>query len=168
MEGYLGIRKLHLNKKSNSLLANNFLKYLRSTFWDHVGSNCFEVNVHEYESKLDIPHRLSDAVSERSLEVIRTKNPNGIVLAHLSISSSRNKFDILTDHISGNADVMVISETKLEDSFPEIQFKIPGYSSTFRLNRDQNSGGIMVFVREDITAKFLSLRINPLKHFLLN
>ena len=32
MEGYLGIRKLHLNKKSNSLLANNFLKYLRSTF----------------------------------------------------------------------------------------------------------------------------------------
>ena len=50
----------------------------------------------------------------------------------------------------------VISEIKLDDSFPESQFKVPGYSSPFRLDRDQNSGGIMVFVREDITAKFLS------------
>ena len=32
MEEHLGIKKLHLNKKGNSLLANNFLKYLRSTF----------------------------------------------------------------------------------------------------------------------------------------
>ena len=97
--------------------------------------------------------------------MIRTKNPNRIVLAHLNINSLRNKFDILTDQVSGNIDVMVISETKLDDSFPESQFKIPQYSSPFRLDRDQNSGGIMVFVREDITAKFLSLRINPLKHF---
>ena len=68
----------------------------------------------------------------------------------------KNKFDILTNQITGNGDVMVISETKLDDSFPENQFKIPGYSSPFRLGRDQNGGGIMVFVREDITAKFLS------------
>ena len=32
MEEHLGIKKLHLNKIGNSLLANNFLKYLRSTF----------------------------------------------------------------------------------------------------------------------------------------
>ena len=32
MEEHLGIKKLHLNKKGNSLLANNFLKYLRSNF----------------------------------------------------------------------------------------------------------------------------------------
>ena len=161
MEEHLGIKKLHLNKKGNSLLANNFLKYLRSTFWDDIDSNCFEVNVHECESKLDIPDRLSDVVSERSLKVIRTKNPNRIVLSHLNINSLRNKFDILTDQISGNVDVMVISETKLDDSFPESQFKIPGYSSSFRLDRDQNSGGIMVFVREDITVKFLSFEDKP-------
>ena len=67
----------------------------------------------------------------------------------------RNKFDILTDQITGNVNVMVISETKLDDSFPESQFKIPGYSSPFRLDRDQNGGGIMVFFREDMTVKFL-------------
>ena len=113
-----------MNKKGNSLLANNFLKYLRSTFWDDIDSNCFEVNVHECESKLDIPDRLSDVVSERSLKVISKKNPNRIVLAHLNINSLRNKFDILTDQISGDVDVMVISETKLDYFFPESQFRI--------------------------------------------
>ena len=41
---------------------------------------------------------------------------------------------------------MVISETKLDDSFPESQLK----------NRVQNGEGIMVFARVDITAKLLS------------
>ena len=31
-EGHLGQKKLHLNKKGNSILANNFLKFLRSNF----------------------------------------------------------------------------------------------------------------------------------------
>ena len=168
MEEHLGVKKLHLNKKGNSLLANNFLKYLRSTFWDDIDSNCFEVNVHECESKLDIPDRLSDVVSERSLKVIRKKNPNRIVLAHLNINSLRNKFDILIDQITGNVDVMVISDTKLDDSFPESQFKIPGYSSIFRLDRDQNGGGIMVFVLEDITTTFLSFEDKPIEALLLN
>ena len=47
-----------------------------------------------------------------------------------------NKFDILTDQIPGNVDVMVISDAKLDDSFHETQFIIPGYSSLFRLDRD--------------------------------
>ena len=107
---------------------------MRSTFWDDIDSNCFEVNVHECESKLDIPNRLSDLVSERSLKAIRAKISNRIFLAHLNTNSLRNKFDILTDKISGNVDVMVISETKLDDFFPESQFKISGYSSPFRLD----------------------------------
>ena len=84
MAEHLGIKKLHLNKKGNSLLANNFLKYLRSTFWDDIDSNCFEVNVNECESKLNLPDRLSNVVSERSLKEIRTKNLNWVVLAHLN------------------------------------------------------------------------------------
>ena len=84
MEEHLGVKKLHLNKKGNSLLANNFLKYLRSTFWDDIDSNCFEVNVNECESKLNLPDRLSNVVSERSLKEIRTKNLNWVVLAHLN------------------------------------------------------------------------------------
>ena len=77
-------------------------------------------------------------LSERSLKETRSKNLNRIVLAHLNINSLRKKFNILTNQITGNVGVMVISETKLKDSFPASQFKIPEYSSPFRLDRDQN------------------------------
>ena len=85
--------------------------------------------------------------------------------AHLNINSLRNKFDLLTDQIKGNVDVLVISETKLDDSFPTGQFKIPGYASPFRLDRDENGGEIMVFVREDIPVKFLSSENKPIEAF---
>ena len=122
IEEHLGIKKLHLNKKCNSLLAN---KYMRSTFWDDIDSNCFEVNVDECESKHDIPDRLSDVASERSLKAIRTKNLNGIVLEQLNIYSLRNKFDILTDQISGNVDVIVISERKTRSFHTSFVFRHP-------------------------------------------
>ena len=63
----------------------------------------------------------------------------------------------------GNVDVLGISETKLDDSFPAGQFKIPGFASPFRL--DRNGGGIIVFVREDILVKYLSSEDKPIKAF---
>ena len=33
LEEHLGNRKLHLNKRGNSVLANNFMKYLRLSIW---------------------------------------------------------------------------------------------------------------------------------------
>ena len=106
-----------------------------------------------------------DVVVFKSLKDVRIKNLNRIVLAHLNINSLRNKFDLLIDQIKGNVDVLVISETKLDDSFPTGQFKILGYASPFRLDRDENGGGIMVFVREDIPVKFLSSENKPIEAF---
>ena len=50
----------------------------------------------------------------------------------------------------------MISETKLENTFPEGQFLIPGYSSPYRFDRNCRGGGIMLYVREDIPSKLLS------------
>ena len=107
----------------------------------------------EYESKLEQCDRLIDVASERSPTEIRIKSLNWIVI------KLRNKLDIVVDQMTGNVDVMVILETKLHDSFRESQFKVPGHSSPFRLDRGQNGGGIMVFVRDDITAKLYLSRI---------
>ena len=68
----------------------------------------------------------------------------------------RNKFDALMDQIKGNVHILVISESKLDESFPEGQFKIPGFTSPIRLDRNEFGGGIMVFVREDISSKVIS------------
>ena len=164
-EEHLGVKKLHLNKRGNSVLASNILKYLRSTFRNgHNDSNCLRIKSVEHISELS-ESNAGDVVVFKSLKDVRIKNLNRIVLPHLNINSLRNKFDLLTDQIKGNVDVLVISENKLDDSFPTGQFKIPGDASPFRLDRDENGDGSMVFVREDIPVKFLSSENKPIEAF---
>ena len=97
-----------------------------------------------------------DGYSFKSLKEIRLKNLNRIVLAHLSISSLKNTLDALVEQVSGNVDVLVLSETKTDESFPEGQLKIPGFCTPVRLDRDRFGGGILVYVQENIPAKLLS------------
>ena len=61
------------------------------------------------------------------------------------------KLEILI--ISGNIDILMVSETKLDNSFSVSQFLIDGYCPPFRLDRDNNGRRIMLFVREDIPCK---------------
>ena len=71
----------------------------------------------------------------------RAKNINKIVLATLNINSIRNKFSSLAEIVSNNIDVLVIQETKLDATFPEGQFLIPGFKKPFRRDRDKHGGG---------------------------
>ena len=136
-------------------MANNFLEFLRSNFWNnYTDSNCSSIHNVEFISELSEVN--AEDVSFKSLKDIRIKNLNRIVLAHLNINSLRNKFDLLADQIKGNVNVLAISDTKLDDSLPSGKFKIPSYASPFRLDRNQNGGVILIFVREDIPLKFLS------------
>ena len=68
----------------------------------------------------------------------------------------RNKSDAFVDQIKRNVDILVISETKLDESFPEDQFKIPGFTSPFRSDQNEFGGWIMIFVIEDIPSEVIS------------
>ena len=50
-------------------------------------------------------------------------------------------------------DIIMISETKIDESFPVSQFIIEGYSKPFRRDRNSNDGGILMYVRDDIPCK---------------
>ena len=47
-------------------------------------------------------------------------------------------------------------ETKLDDSFPAAQFTIPVFCTPYRLDRTINTGGIILYVREDIPSKSIT------------
>ena len=89
------------------------------------------------------------------LKHIRIKNIHRVVIGQININSLRNKFDFLSSLISGNIDILLITETKLDNSFPEAQFHIEGFASPYRLDRNANGGGILLYVREDISSKLL-------------
>ena len=55
--------------------------------------------------------------------------------------------------VNGFVDILLITECKLDDSFPTAQFYMQGYSSPFRLDRNSYGGGILLYVREDTPAK---------------
>ena len=90
------------------------------------------------------------------LNHLRTKQPDRVIIAHLNINSIRNKFNMISEFIRGNIDIILLSETKIDTSFPTSQFLIPGFSSPFRMNRTSYSGELLLYVRKDIPAKLLS------------
>ena len=44
--------------------------------------------------------------------------------------------------INNNLDILLISETKIDDTFPGSQFLIEGFSVHYRLDRTAKGGGI--------------------------
>ena len=52
-------------------------------------------------------------------------------------------------------DILLITETKIDDSFPVSQFCIEGFSTPFRLDRNAHGSGILLYVREDIPTKLI-------------
>ena len=83
----------------------------------------------------------------------RDQNPHRITIGHLNINSIRNKFESLAKFASNNLDILMVSETKIDNTFPETQFLIEGFPKPFRLDRTAKSGRILLYIREDIPCK---------------
>ena len=90
------------------------------------------------------------------LKEIRVKNMNKVVIGTLNINSLAPKFDQLSEVIGQYLDIITIQETKLDPSFPTQQFMLTGYSVPYRLDRNRDGGGVMIYVREDIPSKLLT------------
>ena len=61
---------------------------------------------------------------------------------------------------------MLVLETKIDDSFPQGQFVIDGFSSSYRLDHNCLGGGLMLFVRENIPSNVLIIEEKPNRKFL--
>ena len=101
-------------------------------------------------------YTLSESNDVGSLYPIRKRNLNKLVVAHLNINSLRIKFDSLVQKITGNVNILLISETKLDNRFSDGQFLIQGYCKPYIIDRNCLGGGIMLYVRADIASKPLS------------
>ena len=60
----------------------------------------------------------------------------------------------------------MISETKVDDTFPDGQFYLDAFGTPFRLDQNKNGWGIMLFIRNDIPAKLFLQMTGLLKVFI--
>ena len=97
------------------------------------------------------------------LQDLKAKNKDRPIIAHLNINFMDPKFEPLLDMIKDNVDILLISETKLDDTFPSGKFFIEGYKEPTRLDRNKNGGGLLFFIRDDLDCKEIKSHKLPKK-----
>ena len=158
---HVGGKGLHLNQSGSRRLGKSFLNTIEK-FWKTKG--CSDTSNNRLV-ECEHPFRPESASSNRRsstsltagfLENLRGKNKNRPIIAQLNINSLRNKFGFLSSQITKYIDIRLLSETKLDDSFPKAQFSLSGYSKLYKLDRSSNGGGILLYVRDDIPSQLLT------------
>ena len=69
-----------------------------------------------------------------------------LIFAHLNIDSVRNKFDLHAEQVTGSTNVLIISETKIDESVPVGNLLLRGFSVPYRSERDSKGGGILLYI----------------------
>ena len=139
----LGNKGLHLNPTGTSCLAKSILSSIESIWKPKecpgvINDNNIDA---KYPSVFDFarPTTINDSEYEpenrnlRALTKIRLKNQNRPIIGQQNINSIRNKFDFLCSEISPNLDLLLASETKLDDSFPTSHFLVSGFCKPMEL-----------------------------------
>ena len=62
----------------------------------------------------------------------------------------RNKFTDFPTIFNENVDIISIAKTKLDASFPSAQFTLEGYHTPYRLDVNNKSGGILIYVKSQL------------------
>lgn len=113
-------------------------------------------SIFDPEMIIEDPSNSSNIKSEspfQELRLLRKTHINKFIVCHLNINSLKGKFceiyELLSDKI---VDLLFISETKLDSSYYDSNFNVPGYKLE-RRDRDSHGGGLASFIRSDIPAR---------------
>ena len=88
--------------------------------------------------------------------MIRVENFDNIIVGNLNINFISPKFDEFKLIVSSYFNAILVTETKLDDSFPKAQFCIDGFYIPYRLDRNRNEGDLMIYVRDNTPSKMLT------------
>ena len=91
----------------------------------------------------------------------RIQNFNNVNIGILNINSLVFKFEELRLLVTGIFNILIITETKLDDTFPLSQFLIDAFPTPYRLNRNRKGGAIIICTREDIPSKIVTEHCFP-------
>ena len=75
----------------------------------------------------------------------RVRHSKNFVMGHINLNSYRHKFVFMYDVLTkGSVDVLFISESKIDESFPSAQFLIPDFIIHLQDNT-ANSDGLIAY-----------------------
>ena len=148
-------------QKWSDKTGENFVSFILKQKWGHKenGAKSSDVPSTPAQSQEVYISKANDlnATKENNqdLRCLGIKKLKNSIIGQLNINSFQNEFDLITYEIKDNKDILMITEAKLDESFPIVQLFINGFSSPFWLYRDRNGGGTLLYIREDIPSKRL-------------
>ena len=83
---------------------------------------------------------------------------NRLLIGNLNINSIINKFDQLKDTVLKYIDILLLTETRLDEAFLISQFLTDGFSTIqiskpYRFDRKKHGRGVIVYVQDTIPSK---------------
>ena len=97
----------------------------------------------------------SDCDLYPGVTAFRHRYTSNFILAHVNVNSVRHKFISIHDILAKkHIDYLAISESKLDDSFPNAQFAAQDYA-IFRKDLTPSSGGLLIYIRADLPHRRL-------------
>ena len=79
---------------------------------DSGKTKSFEYPNNKFANDQSVSHNINE------LKNNRLKNVNNIIIAKINIHSIRSKFELLSHYVSFNILILIITETKIDKTFP--------------------------------------------------
>ena len=111
---------------------------------ENRNDNCNMEETDEIEMNVIVQENSEEV--QKEIEKVRCTFRNNMIIGHLNVNSLNLKFKEVKDLIVRcKFEVMVLTETKLDDSYRDALFEIDNYDM-YRQDKRSNSGGIMIYV----------------------
>ena len=121
---YLNKGKLHLINGGSKILSNNFIGVISKVFnWQSEGGNPNAVPGECIFNKMLSLIIYSDC--NKTMNIICSDNTNKLIFAQLNMNY---KFEIPAEQVKGKIDILMVLETEVDESFPQENFLIGGFS----------------------------------------
>ena len=75
-----------------------------------------------------------------ALRLNLSKCSKNVIFSYLAITSIRNKFDSVRVALINYVDIFIVTKTKINESFPTVQFAIDGFHKPLTLDVIDKSG----------------------------
>ena len=165
----MGDLSRHLSPNVKSCVTNHKQRdsnYLPIILFCHVIAFCLYIIIQNFNENIFLPEAFDTREScvldaADTLKKLRVKHPKKVILGHLNINSIPKKFDGIMDFVAKKLDIFLISETKIDSSFPDTQFSYEGYCTPHRKARALGGGGMLMYVNENIPSRMLKEHTLP-------
>ena len=98
------------------------------------------------------------------LRQLQDQSRKDFILGHLNINGVRNTFGPISELLRENLlQYLAITESKIDNSFPDSQFSVPNFTM-YRRDRNQHGDGVLTYIRSDAPNRRLTdIDTNDLK-----